>query len=80
VVAELYNSGASCHMSPFGKQFTNYKTIPLHLITTADKRVFYAVGMGDLKIEVPNGEFFTPIILKDILHASDMGITIVSVS
>jgi hypothetical protein len=77
---ELYNSGASRHMSPFGEGFANYKTIILHLITTADKRIFYAVGIGDLRIKVPNGESSTPIVLKDVLYALDMGITIVSVS
>ena len=67
-------------MSPFGKHFTNYRSIPPCAITAADKRVFYAVGTGDLRIEVPNGESTTPITLKDVLHAPDMGITIVSVS
>jgi hypothetical protein len=77
---ELYNSEVSRHMSPFGKKFTNYKSIPLHPITAADKQIFYAVGMGDLRIKVPNGESFTPIVLKDVLHALDMGTTIVSIS
>jgi hypothetical protein len=77
---ELYDSRASRHMSPFGKRFANYKSILPCPITTADKRIFYAVGMGDLRIEVPNGESSTPIVLKDVLHALDMGITIVSVS
>jgi hypothetical protein len=80
VHGELYNSGASRHMSPFGKKFTNYKSIPPHPITAVDKQIFYAVGTGDLRIKVPNGESFTPIVLKDVLHAPDMGITIVSIS
>jgi len=67
-------------MSPFGKQFTNYHSIPLQAITTADKQVFYAVGTRDLRIKVPNGKSSTPITLKDVLHALDMGTTIVSVS
>jgi len=54
--------------------------IPLCLITTADKRIFHAVGTGDLRIEVPNGESSTPIIHKDVLHAPDMGITIVAIN
>jgi hypothetical protein len=55
-------------------------TIPPCPITATDKRIFYAVGMGDLRIRVPNGESSTPIVLKDVLHAPDMGITIVSIS
>ena len=77
---ELYDSGASKHMSLFRDHFISYKEIPPHVITAADKRVFYAIGTGDLKIEVPNGESLTPIMLRDVLHAPDMGITIVSIS
>jgi hypothetical protein len=80
VQGELYNSGASRHMSPFGKKFTNYKSIPPRPITAADKWIFYAVGTGDLRIKVPNGKSSTPIVLKDVLHAPDLGITIVSIS
>src|SRR6267142_1716910 len=79
-LGKLYNSGALCHMSPFSERFTNYHSIPPHTITTTDKQVFYAVGTGDLRIKVPNGKSSTPITLKDVLHALDMGITIVSVS
>src|SRR5487761_336488 len=79
-VAELYDSGATRHMSPFRDRFSNYRVIPPRAITAADKRIFYAVGTGDLRIEVPNGESSTPIVLKDVLHAPDMGITIVSIN
>src|SRR6267142_5367897 len=48
--------------------------------TAADKQVFYTVGTGDLRIEVPNGESSTPIILKDVLHAPDMGVAIVTIN
>lgn len=46
----------------------------------ADKRVFFANGMGDLRIHVPNGESFTPVILRDTLHAPEMALTVVSIS
>ena len=78
--SELYDSGASRHMSPLREQFVSYREIAPRAIAAADKRVFYAVGCGDLRIEVPNGESRTPIILKDVLHAPDMGVTIVSVN
>jgi hypothetical protein len=42
--------------------------------------VFYAIGTGDLEIEVPNGESSTSIMLKDVLRAPEMGTTIVSVN
>jgi hypothetical protein len=77
---ELYDSGASRHMSPFQDHFVSYHAISPRMIVAADKQTFYAVGTGDLKIEVPNGKSLTPIMLRDILHAPDMGITIVSIS
>jgi len=77
---EIYDSGASWHMSPFGERFLNYKPIMLpHAISAANKQAFYAVGTGDLRIEVPDGESSTSILLKDVLHAPEMGLTLVSI-
>ena len=52
----------------------------LRPITAADKRVFYVIGIGNIIIDIPNGESSTQITLKDVLHAPDMGATIVSIS
>ena len=48
VETERYDSGASRHMSPFRHRFKNYRSIPPHAITAANKRTFYAIGTGDL--------------------------------
>jgi hypothetical protein len=77
---ELHDSGASQHMSPFLHRFTNLRSIPPRTITAASSRVFYAIGTGDLKIDVPNGASSTPITLKDTLYAPDMGLTAISIS
>jgi len=68
------------HMSPLCDRFVAYQEIPPCPITVADKRVFYAIGAGDIVIDIPNGESSTPIRLKDVLHALDMGATIVLIS
>lgn len=47
VEAELYDSGASRHMSPYRERFVTYRDIPARPITTANNRVFYAVDAGD---------------------------------
>ena len=78
--SELYDSGASRHMSPFQHRFTNLRSIPPRPITAANNRVFYATGLGDLKIDVPNGSSSTCITLKDALYAPDMSLTVVSIS
>ena len=79
VETELYDSGASRHMSPFIHRFSNYHSTPPRPIIAANKRTFYAIGTGDLRIDVPNGNSTTPVILRDTLHAPDMGLTIVSI-
>jgi len=76
---ELYDSGASCHMSPFHKRFVTYHKIPARPITAANNRVFYAVGVGDLQIQVPNGTSSSKVLLRDTLHAPEMGLTVVSI-
>lgn len=64
VETEPYDSGASRHMSPYRDRFVSYRTILPRAITAADKRVFYAVGEGDLRVEVPNGESSTTVLLR----------------
>jgi hypothetical protein len=62
--AELYDSGASRHISPFRHRFVTYQPITPRPISAADKWVFYAIGTGTLQIEVPNGPAAaTPILL-----------------
>ena len=76
---ELYDSGASRHMSPYHDHFENYVTIALKSITAADKWHFQAIGKGDLRIKIPNGHGTTTVLLKDILHCPDMGLTLISI-
>jgi hypothetical protein len=77
--SELYDSGASRHMSPFRKQFVTYRPIDARPITAANNKVFHAIGMGDLQIEVPNGATSNKVLLKDTLHAPDLCLTVVSI-
>ena len=79
VETELYDLGGSWHMSPFHHWFKNYQSIPPHAITTANKWTFYAVGTGDLQVEVPNGNSTTPVLLHNTLHTPDMALTIISI-
>jgi gag-polypeptide of LTR copia-type/Zinc knuckle len=69
---ELYDSGASCHMSPFCDNFIKFISIVPKPITAADQRSFQATGKGDMVIEVPNGEMSTRIILKDVFYTPSM--------
>lgn len=80
VKTELYDSGASHHMSPYQHHFLNYVSIVPKSITAADKHCFQAIGKGDLRIHVPKGRSMTTILLKDVLHCPDMGLTLISIS
>ena len=51
---QLYDSGATRHMSGYRHRFINYKPIPPKPIITADKRSFNAIGQGDMYINIPN--------------------------
>ena len=55
VQAELCNSGASHHMSLYCEHFAMYQQINPCPITAANNCVFYAIGAGDLLINVQNG-------------------------
>jgi hypothetical protein len=42
-------------------------------------KVFHAISMKDLQIEVSNGAMSNKVLLKDTLHASDLCLTVVSI-
>ena len=66
-------------MSPFRKQFVTYQKIDARPITAANNKVFHAVGMGDIQIEVPNGATSSKVLLKNALHVPDLCLTVVSI-
>ena len=75
----LFDSGASRHMSSYRDHFLNFKSIVPKAITAADKHTFEAIGKGDLTILIPNGLSTARILLRDVLYAPKMGITLVSI-
>ncbi|KAI0075255.1 hypothetical protein K474DRAFT_1560994, partial [Panus rudis PR-1116 ss-1] len=60
---ELYDSGATRHMSPHRNRFINFIEIPPRSIGAADNRSFKAVGKGDMFIDVPCGEKTSRVLL-----------------
>jgi len=76
---ELYNSGATCHMTPLKDTLTNYQAIPPRLIGAENQHTFYAIGRGDLMILVPNGNTNSRILLRDVLHTPDVVLTLISI-
>jgi Pol polyprotein len=76
----LYNSGSTCHIFPFWHHFTSFHSIPPHSIFTTNQGIFYAIGKGDLRIDIPNNDKSVPVILKDIFYSLQISLTIISVS
>ena len=68
-------------MSGYFHRFLNFVKIEPIPITVADKRMFQATGKGDMYICIPNRtQLSSHILLKDVLYASSMGVTLVSIS
>ena len=80
--SEIFDSGASRHMSPYRDQFIQgtYKPLTGHTIRAANRSTFNAKGTGDVLIEVPCGNRTNKVILKDTLYAPDIHATLVSLA
>ena len=79
--SELYDSGASRHMSPFRDRFINFVSIVPKPIAAANKVSFDAMGREDVWVDVPMpAEKSSRVLLKDVLYTPDIGVTLVSIS
>ena len=76
----IADRGTSCHFCPDKSKFTNYHVLENRHVTTADGRTFRALGMGDVKITLPNGANHSTVILKDSVHVPDLTFTLISIS
>jgi hypothetical protein len=76
---EMYDSGASHHMTPIREDFVTFQATAPKTLTAANKQEFSADGIGDILISVPNGSTFTKIRLTSVLYTPSVGLTLVSV-
>ena len=53
---DLYDLGASHHMSPCRKDFINFEQIPDKPLTAPNRERFMAQGIGEMMIKLPNGD------------------------
>jgi hypothetical protein len=66
---------------PYQNRFINFVSIAPKAITATNKLAFDATSHGDMEIEVPLGNGrSSKVLLKDVLYAKDMGMTLVSIS
>ena len=77
---ELYDSGASHHMTTYCDQLENFISIMPKSITATDKCHFQATGKGNLHIKIPNRKMMSSILLTYILYCPKMGLTLILIS
>jgi hypothetical protein len=75
----IIDSGASRHFCSDQKRFTNLESINKS-VTTADGHTFQALGVGDIHIDLPNGQTKTTVTLKNTLYAPNIHFTLISLS
>jgi hypothetical protein len=75
---EIFDSGATHHMTPDQHWLQNYKAIPDHPISAANQQLFSAIGIREMVVHIPNREEHTAVRLYDVLYAPYMGITLIS--
>lgn len=76
---ELFNSGASRHMSPHRDHFASYRDIHPKSFDAANQQTFEAIGQGDIILDLPNGRTSTAIRLTDVLYAPALTYTLISI-
>ena len=77
---ELYDSGTTCHISPYRERFENLVDIPNKSFTTANRQKFVTTGVSDMIVEVPNGYDVLRLCLTEVLFSPEVGYMLVSIS
>jgi hypothetical protein len=78
---EIYDSGATQHMTPSRHQLISYKAIEPRGIVAANNKSFSALGKGDMYVEVPNGENKSmKVLICDVLYAPNLSVTLISIA
>jgi len=76
---DLFDSGASSHMTSNRSALTEYRSIEPIPICAANQTLFQGVGCGTLTVEVPNGENKMHLRIRDVLYAPKLGASLISI-
>ncbi len=78
---ELYDSGVTCHISPYKSDFISYTPLsPPVFLNAANKQKFPATGSGTLIVQIPYGDSESKLTLHGALHAPSVNYTLVSLA
>ena len=76
---ELYDTGATRHISPFRSDFKTYAPLtPPVLLNTANQQRFQVIGTGSMAIQIPNGDAELEVLLWGVLYVASVAYTLVS--
>jgi hypothetical protein len=67
-------------MSPYQHLFTSLREIPPQPINAANKTVFHATAVGDMRITIPNGDKMTYLTLKIVWYCTDLAFMLISIN
>jgi Pol polyprotein, beta-barrel domain/GAG-pre-integrase domain len=67
-------------MLPKRYRFTTFREIAPRTINATDKTIFKAIGVGNMRIGIPNGKTTTYVTLKDVLYCPDLAFTLISLT
>jgi hypothetical protein len=79
IKVELYNSGATQHISPYKEDFKALTSIPPKTLSAANKQCFDATAKRTLFINVPNGETMSKLKLTKVSYSPKVRYTLVSI-
>src|SRR6266576_6986698 len=81
ICIELYDSGATRHISPYKSDFISYSPLlPPIFLNTANQQRFPAIGRRTLVVQVPNGGTESELTLHGALHTPSVSYTLVSIA
>ena len=76
----ILDCGASNHFTPERSKLLNYEEINPEPVWAADGHTFSAIGKGDLKVLLPNGnEKPTPVTLRNVYYSPNLAFTLMPV-
>ncbi|KAJ3574507.1 hypothetical protein NP233_g1723 [Leucocoprinus birnbaumii] len=76
---EVFDSGATSHITPFRDLFSTFETIPPRPVRAGDKNAFSAIGRGEVVLDLPNGAASTQLHLTEVLYPPEAGYALVSI-
>lgn len=77
---DVFDSGASVHISPYRERFTSFRELqPARAITAANGEQFLATGEGEVELRVPNGNKTQLLKLRNVLYSPSVAFALVSI-